>query len=440
MHKGYLEFLANGDVINVGEEILSAHVEYDENGFLHVVAEFVPSQSRLDWLYLFAWPAGDVPGTFSGGELTFSRESPASQKVDTIFTEHPEQDGLLFTVNALQRFRNYLHVEFEIHKPNVQLSNLWLISPEVMETVQWWTSDVVSPTQHQGSVPDGLKLTEQIPDFALPSPTLLETLGTNHGWRGHCITAVYKNYRDVRYLDTPQSDAQLLQLKVVAQFTDGCTVILPFIDGIPAQPSFLAEVEFMDRHRVPSLDRQPLFVEVGAHGPASSYVRSMVEGKYQYLGVDLSPGANVDVVGDAHLLSNIVTAGTADVVFSHSVLEHLLAPLKFVIEANKVLRVGGLFIAHAPTCWPLHAEPWDYWRFSSHAWRGLLNQKTGFEILEIKEEGDASIVPTISTHSGYSKMQFAPTPLFTSVIARKISETNCDYTAWSPDLAVGKYG
>ncbi|MFZ2268216.1 MAG: methyltransferase domain-containing protein [Azonexus sp.] len=440
MQKGYLEFLANGEIVTLGEEVISARVEHDENGLLHVFAEFEPWQSRLDWLYLFAWPEGDAPGAFSGGELKFSMGAPTSEKLDTIFPKKSGQSDVLFIVNALQRFRNYLHVEFEIYKPDVALSNLWLISPEIVETAQWWTSDVISPTNQPGDLPDGLKLTQQVPDFALPSPSLLELFGVNHGWRGHCISAVYKKYRDVRYLDTLQSDEQLSQLKLVAQFSDGSTIILPFIDGVPAQPDFLVEIESMDRYRIPSLDRQPLFVEVGAHGPASSKVRSMVEDKYQYLGVDLSSGANVDVVGDAHLLSDIVTAASADVVFSHSVLEHLLAPIKFVIEANKVLRVGGLFIAHAPTCWPLHAEPWDYWRFSSHAWRGLLNENTGFEILEIKEEGDASIVPTISTPSGYSRMQFAPTPLFTSVIARKISETNCDYTAWSPDLAVGKYG
>ena len=106
--------------------------------------------------------------------------------------------------------------------------------------------------------------------------------------------------------------------------------------------------------------------------------------------MDISAHENVDVVGDAHDLGAAVADGSVAAVYSSEVMEHLVSPLHFVLEANRLLNEGGLFIARAPTTWPLHAEPWDFWRFSHHGWQGLLNAGTGFEILDICEFGEAS--------------------------------------------------
>jgi hypothetical protein len=120
-------------------------------------------------------------------------------------------------------------------------------------------------------------------------------------------------------------------------------------------------------------------------------------------------------------------------------MEHLVAPTRFVSESHRVLIDGGLFIARAPTTWPLHAEPWDFWRFSRHAWQSLLNRHSGFEILELCEFGEGAIVPSLPFFSGGVLMCTSPAPLLTGVIARKLSSAQRGAVASSAGLATGSY-
>lgn len=122
-------------------------------------------------------------------------------------------------------------------------------------------------------------------------------------------------------------------------------------------------------------------LEVGSRARSGIVRRDWVPEGWEYTGLDIMEGANVDVVGDAHRLSDILPAESFDAVMAFSVLEHLLMPWKFATELNRVLKNGaiGAFTTHQ--CWPMHEEPWDYWRFSDTAWSGILNEATGFEIL-----------------------------------------------------------
>ena len=97
--------------------------------------------------------------------------------------------------------------------------------------------------------------------------------------------------------------------------------------------------------------------------------------------LDILPGENVDVVGDAHAMSSLFPANTFDAVFSVSVFEHLLMPWVVVSEMAAVLRIGGLAYISTHQTLGMHDRPWDFWRFSDTAWDGLFNRFTGFEIL-----------------------------------------------------------
>jgi Methyltransferase domain len=97
--------------------------------------------------------------------------------------------------------------------------------------------------------------------------------------------------------------------------------------------------------------------------------------------LDVLPGKNVDVVGDAHELSRFFAGDSFDVVFSVSVFEHLLMPWRVVTEINKVLKPGGIGFVHTHQTIGLHDMPWDFWRFSEFAWDALFNKRTGFEII-----------------------------------------------------------
>ncbi len=110
--------------------------------------------------------------------------------------------------------------------------------------------------------------------------------------------------------------------------------------------------------------------------------RSKTYGEHDVTVLDIIDSENVDVVGDAHNLSEYFKTNTFDVIVSSSVFEHLHSPWKVVIEMNKVLKRNGLVFISTHQSVGIHDQPWDYFRFSEYSWQSLFNKKTGFKILE----------------------------------------------------------
>lgn len=110
--------------------------------------------------------------------------------------------------------------------------------------------------------------------------------------------------------------------------------------------------------------------------------RSKTYGEHDVTVLDIIDSKNVDVVGDAHNLSEYFKPNSFDVIVSSSVFEHLHSPWKVVIEMNKVLKRNGLVFISTHQSVGIHDQPWDYFRFSEYSWRSLFNEKTGFKILE----------------------------------------------------------
>ena len=110
--------------------------------------------------------------------------------------------------------------------------------------------------------------------------------------------------------------------------------------------------------------------------------RSKTYGDHDVTVFDIIDSKNVDVVGDAHNLSEYFKPNTFDVIVSSSVFEHLHSPWRVVIEMNKVLKRNGLVFISTHQSVGIHDQPWDYFRFSEYSWRSLFNEKTGFKILE----------------------------------------------------------
>ena len=72
---------------------------------------------------------------------------------------------------------------------------------------------------------------------------------------------------------------------------------------------------------------------------------------------------------------------TFDTLLSTQMLEHVSDPKKVIQEMGRVLKPGGIMILSAPMTWPLHEEPYDFFRYTLHGLRHLL-QKANFEILD----------------------------------------------------------
>ena len=221
----------------------------------------------------------------------------------------------------------------------------------------------------------------------------------------------------------PAGPGEIAQARLRATLGDGGVAILEDVGSAIGDPAH----DLSRRFQAAMAARPPgRLLEVGSRARSGLTRRDWAQPGWDYSGFDIKPGPNVDVVGDAHTLARHYQPAAFDAVMAFSVLEHLLMPWKFVIELNRVLKPGavGLFTTHQ--CWPLHDEPWDFWRFSDTAWTGLLNAATGFEVIAARMGEPAYLVAqkcspatAFAEHPGGALASF--------VFFRKIGETSLEW-------------
>ena len=73
-----------------------------------------------------------------------------------------------------------------------------------------------------------------------------------------------------------------------------------------------------------------------------------------------------------------------DVIICTSVLEHVFEFEKVIKNSYNALKTEGIFLLSVPCFYPLHGEPYDYWRFTEHALRKLLKD---FSKIKITHKG-----------------------------------------------------
>lgn len=94
---------------------------------------------------------------------------------------------------------------------------------------------------------------------------------------------------------------------------------------------------------------------------------------WKYVGADLAPGPNVDVVLSHPYRWREVASESVDVLVSGQVLEHVEYFWITMLEISRVLKPGGLACIIVPSGGPEHRYPLDCWRFYPDGMRALAN-------------------------------------------------------------------
>jgi SAM-dependent methyltransferase len=125
----------------------------------------------------------------------------------------------------------------------------------------------------------------------------------------------------------------------------------------------------------------PLVLDVGCgHKPYRVHF-----GSARYFGMDRTREDSApDFLGDACRIP--VQTGVVDILFSTQVIEHVPKPDQMLREFNRVLKPGGSLILTGPMYWPLHEEPFDFYRFTKYGFVHLLRE-SGFADWEVQEDG-----------------------------------------------------
>ena len=112
----------------------------------------------------------------------------------------------------------------------------------------------------------------------------------------------------------------------------------------------------------------------------------MLENVDAYIGCDIvqSSQNKVDVMSSA--MSLPFCTESFDTVFSSQVIEHVEDHQALCDETYRVLKAGGYFLLTGPMYWHLHEEPYDFFRFTKHGFRHVL-EKSGFELVKMASNG-----------------------------------------------------
>lgn len=98
--------------------------------------------------------------------------------------------------------------------------------------------------------------------------------------------------------------------------------------------------------------------------------------------INLDMGTRPNVYGDVQQIP--LRGQSVDCILCTEVLEHLPRPERCVDEMHRLLRDGGLVLASAPFLYPVHADPFDYQRFTEDGLRNLFKE---FKTVEVHRMG-----------------------------------------------------
>ncbi|WP_448207498.1 hypothetical protein [Azospirillum sp. sgz302134] len=209
--------------------------------------------------------------------------------------------------------------------------------------------------------------------------------------------------------------------------TDGSAWQDPSPEHGPAEEAFAAFQREVN-------ERALVVAEVGARVVSSqmSPLRAAFAGAQRYIGMDIHAAPNVDVVGDAHYIDELIGRDAAGAVFSLSVMEHLAQPWLFAYGVNRALQVGGLTYHLTHQSWPLHEEPNDFWRFSDEGLKVLFGPAMGFEVVA------AGLTSRVRIYPDQRQPAQALMPLVSSfggafVLARKVRDLPDGTVCWPTD-------
>lgn len=245
--------------------------------------------------------------------------------------------------------------------------------------------------------------------------------------RGHEAAKV----RFDEFIDAPIAMAEAAQAALVLHFSNGETRTVRDLGPYTQDRAHALMPRFIE---MLSTRGEGRFLEIGSRARSGNVYRQGLPSGWAYTGVDVLDGPNVDVVGDAHKLSQIFPDQKFDAFMAISVLEHILMPWRLVIELNRVMNVGALGLISTHQSWPMHDQPWDYWRFSDTCWAALFNVATGFEVVAAGLGEPVFLVPQ-RLHPASAWIEPSPAWGMSAVMFRKTRETTLEWPV-DPDLIV----
>jgi len=168
----------------------------------------------------------------------------------------------------------------------------------------------------------------------------------------------------------------------------------------------------------------PEVLELGARraGAESTLHKAWVPHAGRYVGADIQHGVDVDLVVDVHRLADTCGEGSFDILVSDAGLEHFKYPFLAAHQMMRTVRLGGLIYIRTHQSYPLHALPYDFFRFSQEGMRTLFSEAMGIEA-QTQYEYPAKIIAEGFPEPHHQE----PAYLCVTFFGRKVRETPAEF-------------
>lgn len=132
-------------------------------------------------------------------------------------------------------------------------------------------------------------------------------------------------------------------------------------------------------------------LDVGSLDVNGSYRPLVIERGWNYTGLDIRPGRNVDIVANDPF-SYPMPDNTYDLVISGSTMEHVTAVWRWVPELVRVLKPGGTLIIITHWQFVEHCYPLDCWRILPDGMRYLFDDTAVLADYDVRILNDTDIL------------------------------------------------
>lgn len=98
----------------------------------------------------------------------------------------------------------------------------------------------------------------------------------------------------------------------------------------------------------------------------------------KWININIAMESNPQVAADVCALP--IRDGCTDLVLCTETLEHLRDPLRCIHESLRILKPGGTLLLSVPFLYPVHADPFDFQRFTGDGLRAMLQNFVEVEV------------------------------------------------------------
>jgi len=173
---------------------------------------------------------------------------------------------------------------------------------------------------------------------------------------------------------------------------------------------------FIDNVRIEEFKGKRV-LEVGSryvNGSIRPFIEKFLKPR-EYIGVDIMPGKFVDMLVPAEKLLDTFGPESFDVVVCTETLEHILNWRSAINNMKGVLKRGG-YITTVKRGFPLHAYPYDFWRYELNDMKMIFKD---FEIIILKEGIGHSILLKARKPTQYRANKLDDIALYSVILGKR---------------------